>query len=459
MRLRYFIIGVCFTFFLQGNAQDISGFWLGRFKTDNGPARILLQVNRQEERYMIHYQTDVFADKIFRADSVRLLNKVLFIGAQKRELFRGSLVNDTMFKGRIWFNKYYPCELKKITHVPSMQKPQTPLPPFSYFSRLVSFVNNETKMRLTGVLTIPKDSTKKYPAVILLSGSGKNDMDYTFGSHKPFSVLADFLTKKGIIVLRLNERGVRGSGGVFETTSLPDFVSDTRAAIQFLLHQGQADSLKIGLIGHSEGGLVAPLVAIKDSRVKYIVNLAGPAVPYRQLVLQQLRDIAGKAKGSTREKDSVMRFYNAAIGLKEKYSDTAAYRREFYRLAQQTFPRSYLQTLTPAFDNFIEKMNATRYSFLKDYDPQPALKELTIPILGLFTDKDILVNGTINYNALQGIIGNSPNGSKVLLLKNLNHNFQHCIKCDLDEPIFLEETLAPEMLHIVGEWILDLTGK
>jgi pimeloyl-ACP methyl ester carboxylesterase len=187
----------------------------------------------------------------------------------------------------------FPLTLKRVDKVSMPRRPQTPKVPFPYREEAVRVENREGKATLAGTLTVPPGKGP-FPAAILISGSGSQDRDETIFGHKPFLVLADALTRRGVAVLRVDDRGVgQSTGGVLDSTS-EDMAGDVRAELAFLRSRPEIDPKRIGLIGHSEGGLIAPMVAAKDHEVAFIVLLAGTALPGEEILYQQGR---GRAEG------------------------------------------------------------------------------------------------------------------------------------------------------------------
>jgi alpha/beta superfamily hydrolase len=162
-----------------------------------------------------------------------------------------------------------------------VKRPQNPLVPYPYYSEEVRFPNDSGNVTLAGTLTLPSKSGK-YPVVVLISGSGPQNRDEEILDHKPFLVLADHLTRNGIGVLRYDDRGVGQSTGKFETATSLDFSYDAESAVQYLKTRKDIDTTEIGLMGHSEGGLVAPMVAARSRDIAFMVLLAAPAMELKK---------------------------------------------------------------------------------------------------------------------------------------------------------------------------------
>ena len=189
-----------------------------------------------------------------------------------------------------------PLSLKKTEKLVELRRPQTPKAPFPYKVEGVSYRNERAGITLAGTLSSPA-GRGPFPAVILISGSGAQDRDETIFEHKPFLVLADMLTRRGVAVLRVDDRGVGGSTGSIATSTSEDFAGDVEAGIAFLKSRSVVDGRKIGLIGHSEGGIIAPIVAARSQDVAFIVLLAGTGLPGDEILMMQSR-LIGKVMGA-----------------------------------------------------------------------------------------------------------------------------------------------------------------
>ena len=211
--------------------------------------------------------------------------------------YRGSLVNDTLIEGK-WSQagNSLPLNLTKMKEALSTRKPQEPVAPYPYSEEEVTFYNDEFGINIAGTLTLPQGEGP-FKAAILITGSGGQNRNEELMGHKPFMVIADYLTRNGIAVLRYDDRGIGASEGVYASATSEDLATDVEAAFQFLKDNPKIDSTYIGLIGHSEGGLIAPIVASSNKEVAFIVSLAGPGVKGMDVILQQGTDI-GRAMGA-----------------------------------------------------------------------------------------------------------------------------------------------------------------
>jgi uncharacterized protein len=358
-----------------------------------------------------------------------------------------------------------PLVLERTEAVPVLNRPQEPRAPFPYRSEEVSIITPATGVTLAGTLTLP-EGNGPHPAVILISGSGSQNRDEELMGHKPFLVLADYLTRQGIAVLRYDDRGVGGSTGDFGAATSIDFAGDARAAVGFLAGHPAIDSGAIGLIGHSEGGLIAPMVAVDEPRVAFIVMLAGPGLRGDEILMLQ--------------SEAILRASSVDAGVITK---TGAFNRAIYdlvleekdpsRLSERlgAFYDRQLETLTEAEraamglsaearDPLIAQMASPWMRTFITYDPAPTLARLTIPTLSLIGANDLQVPATPNTDAIEAAfrLGGNTRG-KTVILPGLNHLFQTSTTGAPSEYSQIEETMAPAALEIVSTWINQTIGR
>jgi pimeloyl-ACP methyl ester carboxylesterase len=329
----------------------------------------------------------------------------------------------------------------------AVRRPQTPQAPFSYREELVSYANSAAGIALAGTLTIPS-GTGPFSAVLLVTGSGPQDRDETILGHRPFLVIADGLTRRGIAVLRADDRGVGKSTGTFATAATSDFVTDAAAGIEYLRSRPEVDRRRIGILGHSEGGLVGPLVASRDSGVAFLVLLAGPAVPGDELLMQQVMAI-GRAQGASDALlDAAMPRQRALFDLVKSDIDTAALTAKLKEMLTGLVPDSQLGAQ-------IAQATSPEYRSLLQSDPAPALRALRIPVLAIYGGKDLQVPGDANAAAAREALSANPR-AEVVEFPGLNHLFQTANTGLPAEYGQIEETLAPAVLTRIGAWISAL---
>lgn len=348
--------------------------------------------------------------------------------------------------------------------VKAPSRPQMPKAPFPYLTEEVTFSNDVDKVQLAGTLTIPKQD-KPCPAAILISGSGPQDRDETLVDHKPFWVLADHLTRQGIAVIRFDDRGTGSSTGGFSTATSEDFSRDVEAALAHLLKDARISKNSIGLIGHSEGGLIAPMVAARHQNVSFAVLLAGPGVNGREILLSQGHLIM-KAAGVTDEavlkaqKTTQLAMFDAlekatATTTQEELVDAV-----MARLAK-SLPQEELEKpeVRASITAGIKQINSPWFRFFLTHEPGPILEKVICPVLALNGEKDVQVDPDLNLPAISTALKKGGNTKfETIKLPNLNHLFQTCTTGSVAEYQSIEETLSPEMLKKVAVWIREQTS-
>ncbi|HEY4001287.1 MAG TPA: alpha/beta fold hydrolase [Candidatus Xenobia bacterium] len=321
-------------------------------------------------------------------------------------------------------------------------RPQDPRGPFPYEERPV-VIPGPGGNQLAGTLTVPRDH-RPAPAVLLIAGSGPHDRDETIFGHHPFWVLADRLSRDGWAVLRVDKRGCGHSTGDYQSATTHDFAADALAEYRFLLSQPDVDSHHVGLIGHSEGGMIAPLVASHDQTVSFVVLMAGPGVPLDQLMLKQ-QDALMRAENvpAALRQDRLARYRRWYDVIKASKSREAAHRAllKAYPIDQAEIE----QVVTPWFYDFVR------------YDPAPALRDTQCPILALDGTLDLQVDADMNLKGIADTLTAAHHKNfKIEKLPGLNHLFQTATTGDVSEYGKLQETLSPVFLSKIETWMDSL---
>jgi len=331
-------------------------------------------------------------------------------------------------------------------------RPQNPVKPYPYKDEEISFANERAKITLAGTLTVPR-GPGPFPAAILLSGSGPQDRDESIVGHRPFLVLADHLTRKGIAVLRFDKRGIGKSIGDYANATTEDFAADAEAALSYLKTQKEIDPKRTGFIGHSEGGLIAPLVASRSGGVAWIVLLAGPGLKGEDTLLLQTELIL-KSSGVDDDQIAKARAFNKqTYALVRQEKDPAALQAKLTDLVQSS---SMSAMLPPAaLESQLRVVTSPWFRFFLDYDPVPALQKTTCPVLALTGEKDIQVPAKENLPKIQKALEDGGNKDfQATELPGLNYFFQHSPTGSIGEYGSIEETMAPEALNAVSDWVL-----
>jgi len=349
-------------------------------------------------------------------------------------------------------------DLKRALSPVVVNRPQEPKPPYPYMEEEVTFPNETAGIRLAGTLTLPK-SGGPFPAAVMISGSGPQDRDENIFNHKPFKVIADHLTRSGIAVLRYDDRGRAGSTGDFSSATTIDFASDARSAVDYLKSRKDIDDRKIGLIGHSEGGLIAPIVASESSDIGFIVLLAGPSLTGKNIILLQ-DSLISLANGVPIEriqqnKEMAKKMYS----IVESESDTSAIRQNLAAFLKKAIEEmgdnsASDQAKEAGIARTVQQISSPWFRFFLFYDPLPALRKVRCPVLALNGAKDLQVPSRVNLEGIDQAVKEGGN-SRVTVreLPELNHLFQHATTGSPAEYVKIEETFAPEALSTIREWI------
>ncbi|MDE0400009.1 MAG: alpha/beta hydrolase [Candidatus Poribacteria bacterium] len=335
-------------------------------------------------------------------------------------------------------------------------RPQEPKPPFPYKIEEVTFQNGA--VNLAGTLTLPQGDGP-FPAVLLISGSGLQDRDETLVGHKPFWVLADHLSRAGIAVLRVDDPGIGQSTPHPKPPTTADFATDVEAGVVFLKQDDRID--RIGLIGHSEGGLIAAIVASRSNDVGFVVLMAGPGVPGAELLRKQNERIFDAAGIAGERKQNLLTLLDRLFTILTS-EDMAADKR---RQAVDEIVRKQLEIngVPPAEQNEAQVRALAEQSltpwmrYFLTFDPRPALEKIRVPVLALNGELDVQVDAEQNLTAIAGALEKGGNQNvTVHRLPEHNHLFQRARTGLMNEYGAIEETLSPKMLDLIRDWILSV---
>lgn len=349
----------------------------------------------------------------------------------------------------------FPLVLHKTEVMPGLKRPQEPQKPYPYVEEEVTFENAKDKITLAGILTLPQGKGP-FPAVILISGSGPQNRDEELFGHKPFLVLSDYLTRRGVAVLRFDDRGTGKSTGNFNDATTADFASDVMAALAYLKTRKEIDHGRTGLIGHSEGGMVAPMVASRSKKVAFIVLLAGPGIGMDQIVLYQIErqlKLLGKTEEQTRTE---IGFRKKIFEIISSTSDSGLAARKILK-AYAGLPETDKNLLawTPEqLEGMIRAFSSQWWRFCLTYQPATTLRKVTCPVLALNGSKDTQVQADPNLEVIEKALKEGKCKSfTIKKLEGLNHLFQKCKTGDGFEYGTIEETINQEALELIGKWI------
>lgn len=440
------------------SAQAITGTWNGVLKIPSQDLPIVFHISEQNGVYQTTMDSPAQSAKGLVTDKTSFKNNELKIEMTKLMIvYKGKLekgsINGTFTQGGMPF----PLHLIK-GDFKFKSKPQEPSKPYPYISEEITFRNSDAgNIKLSGTLTLP-ENVKSPPVVILISGSGAQNRNEELLGHKPFLVLSDHLTRKGIAVLRYDDRGTADSEGDFSTATTYDFASDVEAAVHYLKSRNDVVNIhEIGLIGHSEGGMIAPLIASKDKNISFIVLLAGPGITGKEVLLSQTRkamELAGVPESEIKvsEKYSAL-IYGVCKNYKGKTSD-----KEIVDLLHKMKSESSGSLKAQLTDDNIQKQIKVLTSpwmieFIK-FDPTVYLSKVKCPVLAINGEKDSQVLPKINLEGIANSLKKAGNTNVTTMeLKSLNHLFQTSKTGSFNEYAKNEETFSPVALKIISDWI------
>ncbi len=380
--------------------------------------------------------------------------------------FRGTKINDSTIKGA-WLqgSGNFPLLLtrQKLEIEKKALRPQTPVPPFTYNSDDVIYYNADSTIQYGATITYPKTGGP-FMVAMLITGSGQQDRDETIFDHKPFAVIADYLTKNGFAVLRVDDRGKGQTTGKFAGSTSADFTNDVLAGIQYLSARKDIDKNKIGVIGHSEGGLIAPMVYTKWPHLAFIVSLAGTGVTGAEILLRQQTDPLKSLVNDS----AYHSFYDLTKYTLETIRDNPNTPdsvvldkiKKYYSDWKNKTPGNILEELhanTASAENYAAQVSVELKPWLKYFittDPATFWSKVKCPVLALDGEKDIQVYAEQNIPAIQSALAKAGNKKVTIkIFPGLNHLFQHCTKCTVVEYGELTETISPEVLETISNWL------
>ncbi len=358
----------------------------------------------------------------------------------------------------------FPLNFKRATaaDIAPPKRPQTPQPPYLYNAEEVTFENKTANIKLAGTLTTPRTKAP-FPVVVLITGSGPQNRNEELLGHHPFWVLSDHLTRAGIAVLRFDDRGVGKSTGKFSTATSADFASDVLAAVEYLKTRPEINWKKIGLVGHSEGGLIAPMCAVQSKDVAFIVMMAGTGVPGDEILHEQtalLMRAEGLPETLIRENHQNQAKMFAIVKTEKDAAIAEKKLLEIVAAAVAVAPPAQKKTVEATLTNQIKSYNSPWFRHFLMFDPRPTLRQVKVPVLALNGELDLQVSPKQNLPEIAKALKAAGNKKvQIVELPKLNHLFQTTKTGAFSEYAKLEETISPTALTLMAEWIGKTVGK
>ncbi len=444
---------------------SIEGIWEGKLKVPGGELRIVFKISKNPDGTLtatldspdqgaIDFPVE---EVIFKDDTLRL--EVKSMGA----VFEGKVSEDFLvIEGDLkQSGQTLSLTVNRVDKAVEILRPQEPKKPYPYIEKKVAYTNLKAGVKLVGMLTLPSDKGV-FPAVLLITGSGPQDRNETIYGHHPFLVLADYLTRQGIAVLRVDDRGVGESTGDFYQATSEDFASDVSAGVEYLKTCKEIDPKKIGLIGHSEGGLIAPIVAVKSPDVAFIVLMAGTGLTGEEILYLQ-SDLISKAMGVSEQEITKRRQFNEKIfSILKEEDDSGIDEKRLRQMLMENWEKMSDEEKEQIGDSemFLEAQLQSLLSpwlkFFLTYDPKSALSKVKCPVLVINGEKDLQVPPRENLIVIEEALKSGGNRDYTIKeIPNLNHLFQTAQTGLPSEYVKIEETISPVALKIISDWILE----
>ncbi len=444
--------------------QGIEGIWLGTLRVGEMELRIALTFSKPEDGIL-----DATMNSIDQSSGEIPMEEVVM---NKDSLLVKHTGIGIEFEGMVDLDKNtfdsefrqgpgkFPLLFQKVDMLPIVARPQEPKKPYPYREEQVEYEHKAAGIKIAGTLTYP-DSGGPFPAVILLSGSGPQNRDEEIFGHKPFLVLSDYLTRHGIAVLRSDERGVGGTTGTFKGSTTGDFTEDALAGVAYLKSRDEINPEWIGLAGHSEGGMMAPIAASKSSDIAFIVMMAGPGIAFNDVILGQY-ELGWKKMGLSDEDLELNRsWYKRVSEITSMDINNEEIREKVMQLYEDLNEeeRTRLNKTPERIEGEIEHLTEPWWRYATTYNARATLMQVKCPVLAINGSKDMQVAAQENLATIEEALQAGGNGNFLVKeLEDLNHLFQTADTGDETEYSKIEETISPVAMILIANWILQQVG-
>jgi uncharacterized protein len=447
---------------IEQKKSPLEGIWLGSLKIGE-ELRIAYHVTQKDGKLLAKMDSLDQGARGLDAQVTLEGTVVRFASPKLGFAFEGKLNKDATEIAGEWkqAKTVVPLTLKRVDKLPALARPQEPKRPFPYREEEVTYENKKGKATFTGTLTLPKAGGGPFAAVLLITGSGQQNRDEEVFGHKPFLIIADYLTRRGIAVLRVDDRGMGGSTGEVYKATTADFADDVKAGVEYLKSRKDIDATKIGLIGHSEGGIIAPMVASQSKDIAFIVLLAGSGIPGDELLLEQNKLVMGAAGESKLAIDVQVKLLHMVMPIVKKGEDPKVAQKlileEFAKMkemAGEEEKKELIKREKADLKVFAAALSSPWMRYFLALDPRSALRTVQCPVLAMIGQKDTQVPCKLNLEEIAKAL--KEGGNKDFTCKelpNLNHLFQTCKTGGVGEYATIEETMSPVALETMAEWI------
>jgi len=457
-RKRLFPLLVVLALISTAGAQELTGSWQGALEVMGAKLRLVFHFEKSDSGWTALLDSPDQGAKGIPCGQVRTPADSLIVEVP---VVHGSYLAlyspDSLRYDGVWRQGglELPLQLVKSDQPVQMNRPQEPRPPFPYRSEEVTIPNKRAGLTLAGTLTLP-EGEGRHPAVILITGSGAQNRDEAIMGHRPFWVIADHLSRSGFAVLRCDDRGTGASTGDIASATSLDFAGDVAAQVDALIRRPDIDKKRIILAGHSEGGLIAPMVAAKNKKIAGIILLAGPGVTGEKIMLAQgelIGRAAGQDEATVKQNRHIQEILFAIMkeggeGLEEKLRAAMTAQRSEMSASEQAAMTDQLINMQ------IKQLASPWFRFFLTHDPAPVLRKVKCPVLALNGELDLQVPADENLAAIASALHAGGNKRfETHKLYGLNHLFQTAKTGGVDEYSRIEETFSPRALELMTNWL------
>ena len=460
----YIFLVLTFLISLTLSGQNkFDGLWGGTIASGGLDLKVNFEIQSEENRILLSVPLQKINDQVGSGIEIKG-DSIFFDYSNYQASYRGLYDHKSEeIIGEWTQGRSTTLNLKRVSKKSEIVRNQIIKPPFPYTYENITFHNENANINLSGTITIP-EGEGPFPLAILISGSGPQDRNSEILGHKPFLVIADHLTRNGIAVLRYDDRGVKNSEGSFTESTSVDFATDAAAAIAYGHTLENIDHSKIGLIGHSEGGLIAPMVAAENDEVDFIVSIAGPAIPIAQLMTIQNKLIFEKV-GMSKDGLEVLEenlpiiysIVNQDKEPKELFDTLIDAVKVYYNALPEEDQKLLGQSSSAYYTAISTTFFTTWFRYFLAYDPGPSWQNVKCPVLALNGSEDIQVSATENLEAIKKHLEIAKNKNhQEVELEGFNHLMQPCEVCSIQEYGAIETTFDPKALDLITNFLIEL---
>ncbi|MEG1026940.1 MAG: alpha/beta fold hydrolase [Flavobacterium sp.] len=446
--MKNFILFFALLFSFTSFAQ-IEGTWNGNIEIPNQKLPFVLHVTKENGQYKATSDSPDQGVYGIELQEMRFENNKLHLKDARMymtyegDLTNGNTINGTFTQGGQSFKlNFTKGEFKR-------NRPQEPQPPFSYKTEDITFENKEAKIKLAGTLTIP-NGKGKFPAVVLVTGSGAQDRNEEILGHKSFLVIADHLTKNGYAVLRYDDRGVAASEGDFESATTYDFANDAKSAVDYLKTIKDIDSKKIGILGHSEGGMIAQIIAAENKDIPFIISLAGPGIAIDELMLVQKYEIEKATRLSNEVLEANQTLFRKIYEIIKKNPSNDIANKEIKSFLKSDL--TYKELSEKQINELASITDSNWFATFIRYNPENNIAKIKAKALIINGEKDVQVTAKENLEGWKKGLAHNKKAT-IKSYPNLNHLFQTAKTGMPDEYGDIETTIEPVVLEDITKWL------